>query len=396
MKIVVLGGLGLQGQAALADLAGSDSVSEVICADLDVNRSRLQSLDQMADRIDPSKIRMVYLDASSVKDVVALLRAGVDAAIDLLPIQLMPNVFEAAIEARVGLVSTNYAKSIRHFHDRAVEASVCLMPECGLDPGIDLIIFGHAVRQFDQLYILNSYCGGFPEAKACDNPIKYKISWNWEMVLRSQNRPSVFIRDGRRLEIPAEAQHENEMIHQIDFPGLGPLEAIPNGDAVFYADLLGLTGTIRETGRYSLRWPGWCDFWRPLKRFGFLSDAPVPGLGEEITPLRFLVKHMEPRLRYGPDEKDYVAMYNVFEGLKDGQRIRLVVTLFIERDQETGINAMSMGVGFTASIVAQMIARGEIKGAGLLSPVRDVPYSLFMARLAEKGIQVKEWIESED
>ena len=118
-------------------------------------------------------------------------------------------------------------------------------------------------------------------------------------------------------------------------------------------------------------------------------------MGEEITPLRFLVKHMEPQLQYGPDEKDLVAMYNVFEGLKDGQRIRLVVTLLIERDQETGFNAMSMAVGYTASIVAQMIARGEIKGAGLLSPVRNVPYSLFMARLAEKGIQMKEWIENE-
>ena len=47
------------------------------------------------------------------------------------------------------------------------------------------------------------------------------------------------------------------MIHTIRFPGLGEMEAIPNGDAVFYTDLLGVTpGTVRS-GRYSLRWPGW-------------------------------------------------------------------------------------------------------------------------------------------
>lgn len=396
MKIVVLGGLGIQGRAAILDLAESDSVSEVICADLDVDGSRFQLPYQKAEGIDHDKVRMVNLDASSVNDLVSLFKDGVDVAIDLLPLQLMPNAFEAAIQAGVGLVSTNYAKSMQHCHHRAVEAGVCLMSECGLDPGIDLIIFGNAVKQFDQIHVLNSYCGGFPEVNACDNPLRYKISWNWEMVLRSQNRPSVFIKDGRRLEIPAEAQHENEMIHQIHFPGLGTLEAIPNGDAVFYADLMGLTGTIRETGRYSLRWPGWCSFWKPLKRFGFLSDVPVPGLGEKVSPLRFMVRHMEPQLRYGPDEKDLIAMYNVFEGLKDGRRKRLLVTLFMERDMNTGINAMSMAVGYTTSIVAQMIARGEIDGSGLLSPLRDVPYSLFMERLAKRGIEVKEWISNQD
>ena len=33
MKIVVLGGLGLQGKAAIADLAGSEGVTEIVCAD---------------------------------------------------------------------------------------------------------------------------------------------------------------------------------------------------------------------------------------------------------------------------------------------------------------------------------------------------------------------------
>ena len=33
MKIVLLGGLGLQGKAALADLAGSPAVQSIICAD---------------------------------------------------------------------------------------------------------------------------------------------------------------------------------------------------------------------------------------------------------------------------------------------------------------------------------------------------------------------------
>ncbi len=66
---------------------------------------------------------------------------------------------------------------------------------------------------------------------------------------------------------------DNEFIHQIEFLDLGRLEAIPNGDAVYFCGLLNIKDTIIETGRYSLRWPGWCDFWKPMKQLGFLGDA---------------------------------------------------------------------------------------------------------------------------
>jgi saccharopine dehydrogenase-like NADP-dependent oxidoreductase len=385
MKVAVLGGMGLQGKAALADLARSKDVTEIICADLEPN-----ALGKMADFLDVGRVTPVKIDASSKDSLVSVLRQDVDVAIDLLPLLLMPNAFDAAIEAGVALVSTNYANTVRHLHDRAVEAGVSLMPECGLDPGIDLIICGHCVTQFDEVYVLNSYCGGFPETKACDNPLNYKVNWNWDMVLGSQNRESVFIKDGRRLTVSTSDQHENAMIHQIDFPGLGKLEAVPNGDAVFYTDLLGITDTIQETSRYSLRWPGWCAFWAPLKKLGFLSDDPVDGLGCKVSPRQFLVKLMGPQLQYRDDEKDIVAMHNVFKGVKDEQKKSIVTNLIIERDLETGLFAMNQGVGYPVSIVARMMANKEIERKGLLSPAIDIPYDSFMEQLGLRGITIDE------
>jgi saccharopine dehydrogenase-like NADP-dependent oxidoreductase len=388
MKIAVLGGLGMQGKAALLDLARSTAVREVICADY-----TLKDWGRMAALTDVSKIKPVRVDGSSKQALAALFKQGVDAAIDLLPLPFMANAFEAALETRVPLVSTNYGKPIRHLHEPARAAGVALMPECGLDPGIDLVICGHAVRQFDQLHVLNSYCGGIPEKKACTNPLDYKISWNFDMVLRSQKRPSVFIRAGKRLEVPAEQQHESDMIHTIQFPGLGEMEAVPNGDAVFYTDLLGVTPGIREAGRYALRWPGWCAFWRPLKRLGLLSDEPVQGLDGAVTPHQFMVKLLEPQLQYKDNERDVVAMYNVFAGAKDGRPKTLKTSLVIERDLQSGLYGMSLGVGFPASIVAQMIVSGQITPKGVLNPALDVPYAPFMAALAERGIVVKEEVE---
>ncbi|MCU0540463.1 MAG: hypothetical protein MUF46_11390 [Desulfobacterales bacterium] len=246
------------------------------------------------------------------------------------------------------------------------------------------------MKQFDELHVLNSYCGGFPEKKACTNPLNYKISWNFDMVLRSHKRAAVFIKEGRRIEVPAERQHENEMIHTLEFPGLGKLEAIPNGDAAFYTELLKVGAGIREAGRYSLRWPGWCAFFAAIKRLGMLSDEPLEGIRPPLTPHEFMVKLLEPQLQYAEDEKDLVAMINLFSGLKNGRKKTLTSTLLIERDLSSGLFAMSRGVGCPASMAAQMLAAGEIRGTGVLNPAVDIPHGPFMAGLRERGIVVHE------
>ena len=148
-----------------------------------------------------------------------------------------------------------------------------------------------------------------------------------------------------------------------------------------------------HTGRYSLRWPGWSDFWRPLKELGFLSEDPVPGLEGKVSPRDFLDKFLGPRMQYREDEKDLIAMINIFEGIKDNRPMRLTSSMLIERDLDTGILAMRKGVGYTACIVAKMIARGEIKEKGVLSPLIHIPVAPFMECLKKRGIVIKETLE---
>ena len=385
MKVVVLGGLGIQGRAALADLASSPAVEAIICADLD-----LTGFDSKTGFFNTAKVTSVKLDASSKNELKTFLQEGADVIIDLLPRQFTDSVCRAAIEAGIGVVNTNYGYPIADLDLQAKNAGVSIMPECGLDPGIDLIIYSQAVRRFDEIHLINSYCGGFPEKSACDNPLNYKVSWTWEGVLSSTRRDARCIKNGRVLTIPGDKQHQSDQIHPIDYPGLGRLEAIPNGDAVFFTDLLGITDTIRETGRFSLRWPGWSAFWHPLKQLGFLSDEPVSGLPCDVTPYQFLNRLLGPKLQYRQDEKDLVVMVNVFEGLCEGKQTRRTVRMLIERDLNTGLMAMSKGVGFTASIVAQMIAGREITATGVLTPTLHVPCRRFMDRMAERGILIEE------
>ncbi|BAB49389.1 saccharopine dehydrogenase family protein [Mesorhizobium japonicum] len=383
MRIAVLGGLGLQGRAAIADLVAS-GVDEVICVD-----TAPDGAARLADLTDLSRVRFVVPEGA-IGPALADVLADADSVIDLLPQPLMREAVQAAIATRTPLVTTNYGKAIADLAPEAERAGVSVMTECGLDPGIDLVLYARAAKQFDAITSIDSYCGGIPEPKAMAKPLCYKVSWNFDMVLVSQNRDSVMIEDGKRVEVPAARQHDSPFIHEIEVAGLGRLEAFPNGDALHYVEMLPAAKGLRRSGRYTLRWPGWSAFWAPLKELGFLSEDKVPGTSS--SPREFLGRLLGPQLQYGPGEKDLCVMRNVFSGLEGGRAKTVTSDLIIERDLASGLFGMSLGVGYPASIVAQMLARREIITPGLLNPLLDVPDEPFFDELAKRGIKIAETV----
>ena len=387
MKVLVLGACGLQGRAALYDLSTNVRVDHVTCADVQPER-----VDAFGF-IDRTKIEIVRIDASDPKALASKMGEKFDVVLDFLPPQHIRTVAKAAIESGVHLVNTNYAHDILDLDPAAKEKGIAILPECGLDPGIDLVVCHYSLKYFDGVSKLNSYCGGIPDKAACDNALKYKISWNTSAVLQSQKRDATLIADSEIIRIPAKDQHENGFIHTIEFPELGTLEAIPNGDAVRYAKILKIADTLCETGRYALRWPGWCVFWNPLKKLGFLSEVPIQGLSDRISPIEMVAKLLEPQLQYKDGEKDLAVLVNIVEGVRKGKRQRLTCSVVIERDLMTGLMAMSMGVAYPACIAAEMIVKGDITQKGVLSPASDVPCEDFMDQLKKRNIKIKETLE---
>ena len=372
------------GERGAADLVASDGVEEVVCVD-----TAPDGAARLAGLTDLSRVRFVVPEGA-IASVLGNVLANVDAAIDLLPQPLMRDAVQAAIATGTPLVTTNYGKAIADLGPAAEQAGVSIMTECGLDPGIDLVLYARAARQFDAITAIDSYCGGIPEPKAMAKPLCYKVSWNFDMVLVSQNRDSVMIEDGERVAVPAGQQHDNPFIHEIEVAGLGQLEAFPNGDALHYVEMLAAAKGLRRSGRYTLRWPGWSAFWAPLKELGFLSEDKVSGIG--ASPREFLGRLLGPQLQYGPGEKDLCVMRNVFSGTQGGRAKTVTSDLIIERDLTSGLFGMSLGVGYPASIVAQMLARREITKSGLLNPLLDVPDEPFFDALARRGIKVTETV----
>ncbi len=391
-KVLVLGA-GRQGKAAIYDLEQSSAVDRIIAADNKADKRRRVFEKEPHFK----KTEVVHVDASVEENTARLLEQyRPEVVICMLPPHMAPPVARSAMEREIHFVGVSEASEISDLHEEAVKRKVSLLPEMGMDPGIDLILGRLALDELDTVWGLHSYAGGIPDARAClDNPIGYKISWTFEGVLESYTRPASLLREGREIRIEGKNIFDPEHVHAIEIPELGVLEAFPNGDALHYAKMYGMDGGSKDVGRFTLRWPGHCDFWRTMSTLGFLEDKPVEIQGKEISPVEFLVNHLGPRLQFRKNERDVAILKAQAWGFRSGKPIKAAYSMVDTRDVSTGFFAMNRTAGFAASIGAQMILSGEIRSKGVLSPVRDVPPNKFLFELEKRNINVDRRITEE-
>lgn len=388
MRVLLLG-VGLQGRAALTDLVRSPDVAQIVAVDQAIDR-----LARFVDTLETTKVECVQADASDPDELSGLLSRDVDLAIELLPSAFQTTVVTAAVEHGAHVVSTTYDDGLSALDADARDADVTVMPECGLDPGLDLVLCRLAIEALDEVHELNSYGAGIPERSAAHNPLGYKISWNFDDVLKAYNRPARLLRDGHVIDVEADELLAPAHVHTVQIDGVGELEAFANADALAYAHRFGIRDDLRSTGRYSMRWPGHCALMHALVQMGFLSDEPVDVEGTPIVPRVVLRDLVGPQMQYGPEERDLAILRVEARGRRDGAETSVVYELVDRRDLTTGLLAMNRTVGFTVSVVAQMILRGEIDSRGVRSPTSDVPGEALLTELETRGVSVRQRAES--
>ncbi|MCJ7423735.1 hypothetical protein MUP01_05645, partial [Candidatus Bathyarchaeota archaeon] len=98
----------------------------------------------------------------------------------------------------------------------------------------------------------------------------------------------------------------------------------------------------------------------------------------------------EPRVTF-PRDKDLVIIRVKAVGKKDGREAEAMVGVIDYLDEETGFTAMERCTGWSAAIVAEMMARGQIPpGAGGVET--QVPARPFVEQLRRRGIDVTEQV----
>jgi len=377
-------GVGLQGTAAIMDLAAQPDVQQIWAVD-----RRAEALDALIARVPSPKIRPLVAQAEDEAALRPALRASQGLLALTPPAQRAP-LARWAVQYGLHYVDASYPiPELDALGPQAAARGLALVPEAGLDPGLDLLLSQRLLADLDEVERWHVYGAGIPAAEAAQPPLRYKISWSWEGVLRAYRRPARVVRAGQPVDIPGDALFAPEHCFRLTLPELGELEAYPNGDVTLYLRDAGKAWHPRlDAGRYSLRWPGHCALWHAWVQLGLLRETPILVEGQPVVPARCLGQLLEPQLQYGPQERDLALVRVEVVGRRGAQRWHRVAQVLDYRDLETGLFAMQRTVGFTAAIVLMALLRGQIPGRGLLRPLRDVPAQLILHALEARGITV--------
>ncbi|MFN8180025.1 MAG: saccharopine dehydrogenase C-terminal domain-containing protein [bacterium] len=389
---------------------------------------------------------IVPADASSAVELRRIVRRG-DAVVSLLPASMHPRVAEACLAERRPLVTTSYvSEEMRALDGLAKRRGLLFLNEIGCDPGIDHM---QAVRLVDRVRSaggrvtgFRSLCGGLPAPEASDNPFRYKISWSPRGVALAGSRPARYLERGELVPVPRLTIFDR--ISEVDIPGLGRLECVPNGDSLRYLEAYGLDDAD-TLFRGTLRWPGWSETWSVLCRLGFVDDAPGAGLvgrtyaaemrhaagaregestraavaramgvradavlldrlewlglfAEDAVPkgarmrLDLLVRRMEERMTFREGERDLLAMFHEVTYVDSGGHPAVFRASLVVYGTPGGESAMARTVGLPAGFATRRLLDGTIRDAGVRIPVTAPYYEPLLADLAAAGIQ--EQVES--
>ncbi|MGQ9586976.1 MAG: saccharopine dehydrogenase C-terminal domain-containing protein [Thermoplasmata archaeon] len=369
-------GCGQMGYAIAMDMAQSDEVSEVVVADLDKKRA-----EQLVAKLKNDKVSGLRVD---VKDSQATkkLMGRCDTAVCALPGGL--NVFagRAAIGAGVHMVDLSYGELLVEFDASAKKAGVTIMLDCGVAPGITNVLAGYGASLIDEVDDIRIVCGGIPQSPV--PPLGYRIVWSAQGLVNMYCGKSKVVRNGRVVEVDTLSGLE-----QIEFPGVGRLEA-------FYTDGLStllrtMKGKVRNMHEKTARWPGHAEKIAAMRDAGFFATEPIEVEGVKVVPRDVAVSILDKALRLG-DEKDVTVLRVDVSGRKDGSDVEHSFVMVDYFDEERGVTSMARTTGYTAAIIARMVARGEIQVRGVVPPEMAVVkvYKRFVSELGERGIMIQE------
>ena len=367
MRILVLGS-GLMGPAAAFSAMADPQVSRVTLCDM--SEEQLQTAQRKLGRMTGgAKLVTTWLDLHDQAAAVRLM-ADCDAIVAALPRPAIPLGIRAAVAAGRPLVDLSWpaddeVAGIRQ-HVKAAGALVIL--GCGVEPGLTEIMARHLVEKLDRVEELHIKCGGIPEKPA--PPLGYKIVFGGRMLpLRDS--------DARVAENGAlKAVPRYSGVETVYFPGVGECEAWHEGFMPWLLDLQALNG-LKVGTQKTVRWPGYAAKVAVLKELGLLSSEPVDVDGVQVAPKKLLDALLYPHVKLEEGERDITLFRVEALGQRNGRPRRYKIEMVDRYDDLLGFTSMARTTAFTGAIVARMVARGDLKASGLLTPEQVITGPLF-------------------
>lgn len=378
-------GAGRQGTAAAYDLARFGDAGRIALADVDMNAAT-RAAQRINQLVGHSVAVPRHLDVSNRQALIETLEPF-DAAMSAVPYYYNLEITRAAITAGAHLCDlgghTDVVLTQLALNEEARNANVCVVPDCGMGPGMNNTMASYAMGFLDEPQEVVIYDAGLPE-KAMP-PWKYQLTFHINGLTNEMDGQAVYLRDGKIVRLNTLSEPE-----YIDFQPLGQLEADITSGGTSTAPWI-YEGKLQRYEVKTLRYPGHFEWLRAFKALGLFSEHPIPVNGYEIVPRQVFHALLEPKIT-AKVVRDVAVIRVVAKGLKSGRPTSVTVDLIDYYDEETGFTAMERLTGWHCAIMMGFLVRERVN-PGVIPAELAVPGDKFMAEVRQRGIEFETRVE---
>jgi len=364
------------GHGAAFDLIhNSPDVDSVTVADF-----HLEKAEAVAKAVG-GNIVAKQIDASSYEDIIALFR-GHDSVISCVNYWYNVSLSKAAIEVGANfcdLGGNNYIVDEQlGLDEQAKAAGVNIIPDCGLAPGMVSILAMHAASKFETVDEIHIRVGGLPQDP--QPPLNYQLVFSVEGLINEYIEVARVIRDGKITEVDSMTELE-----ELSFEGFPPLEAFQtSGGTSTLPDTF--LGKIKELDYKTIRYAGHCEKFKTMIDLGLCSSDEIVADFQRVMPRKVFGELLQQHLP--ADGPDYVLVRVEVAGTRASLPARLRYDIVDKQDEQAGMSAMMRTTAFPASIIAQMMARGEVNMRGATPQEKAIDAEKFVAELGRRDINI--------
>lgn len=357
-KVIVLGGCGAVGSHAVKTLVKTDTFSEVVIGDFNIEMAE-QMVGELGPKVSAEKFDA--MDRQSCQDVIA----GCDIVLNCVGpfYTTVKTILTSAIEAGINYVDIcddpDVTSEILDMDDAAKKANVTALIGMGASPGITNLLAKLAADDFldetDTINIFHTHGGEPFEGEGVIGHRFHCMSIDIPMYLDGELKyVRYFKEDGIALR------------QTFDFPLIGkdiPLYPYPHPEQLTlprYIKVKNVTnkGSVLPIEYYQLT--------SEICRLGLASKEPLDVKGQKIVPydfaMAFIKKERERILKETEFGAQCGAMSIVVKGQKNSEDLEYRIHTF------SSTQALGEGTGIPAAAGAIMMQLGKVSGKGVLPP----------------------------
>lgn len=371
-------GAGPIGSAIVRELATQPDVKVVQVCDL-----RARALQALTETLDRKRVRSFQLDARDLAPLRHIL-APSTVVIGCGPSAQNPAIAALCVELGIPFIDLGGPDDIVErtlaLHDAAQERGVWVVPNTGVAPGLVNVLAMLGTQRFASLDAVQIRVGDIPQTPA--PPFNFAAAWSVEKVLEDYTEPAESIENGRIVCVEPLTGLE-----AIRFPEpYGTLEAFhTQGGLRWMAQAL--DGRVRLLDHKTIRWPGHAAQMQFVLGLG-LADRTSIDVRTHLTYRDVLLRRMRQRL--SARQRDVLLARVLVRGVTPGGALETLVYELAEPfNEETDTTAMHRCTAVPATVLAQMLARGEVPGGGASTPEMLPVLPAYLDALAARGFHVE-------